>query len=575
MPNVTLNPAERAAQEAQNRVLRCIEQRKSFLLEAGAGAGKTYSLIQTLKHLIEKEGKNLIRQHRQIACITFTNVACDEIKSRTDSHPAICASTIHAFCWQSIKDFQPFLRSTIPTLEPWIEKLAETEGVGQRRIDYELGHRRIEEERLLLHHDDVLSLTVALMGQAKFRRLFVNRYPFLLIDEYQDTAKNFASAIATHFLDNGEGPLVGFFGDHWQKIYGTGCGKIEHPGLENIGKESNFRSVPVIVECLNRIRPDLPQQVTDPTAEGSVAVYHTNDWKGKRRTGQHWAGDLPVAVAAERLEQLIVKLETEGWDFAPEKTKVLMLTHRVLAAKQGYGNLVNVFPYNEMFLKKEDPHIAFFVDVVEPVCTAYQEKRFGEMFATLGSRTPAIRAPRDKQGWATDMNTLLKLREAGTIGEVLDHLKRCPRPRLPDAVERKERELEQFGPDPQPDEPSHVTRLRTLKTIAYHEVTALASFIEGHTPFETKHGVKGAEFENVLVVIGRGWNHYNFNQFLEWAGSLDRLPTDKRDTYERNRNLFYVTCSRPKKRLAILFTQELTSAAMNTLIDWFGKDAIQ
>ena len=28
----------------------------------------------------------------------------------------------------------------------------------------------------------------------------------------------------------------------------------------------------------------------------------------------------------------------------------------------------------------------------------------------------------------------------------------------------------------------------------------------------TQHGVKGAEFENVLVIIGRGWNQYNFGR---------------------------------------------------------------
>jgi DNA helicase-2/ATP-dependent DNA helicase PcrA len=34
------------------------------------------------------------------------------------------------------------------------------------------------------------------------------------------------------------------------------------------------------------------------------------------------------------------------------------------------------------------------------------------------------------------------------------------------------------------------------------------------TPFATKHGVKGEEYENVIVVVGRGWNQYNFSDFL-------------------------------------------------------------
>ncbi len=46
----------------------------------------------------------------------------------------------------------------------------------------------------------------------------------------------------------------------------------------------------------------------------------------------------------------------------------------------------------------------------------------------------------------------------------------------------------------------------------YSEVQALCRYLDGHSPFETKHGVKGAQFENVLVVVGRGWSKYNFGE---------------------------------------------------------------
>jgi DNA helicase-2/ATP-dependent DNA helicase PcrA len=101
----------------------------------------------------------------------------------------------------------------------------------------------------------------------------------------------------------------------------------------------------------------------------------------------------------------------------------------------------------------------------------------------------------------------------------------------------------------------------------------LRKFIEEKTPFSTKHGVKGAEFENVLVVFGKGWNKYNFNQMLEWARGP--IPKGKEESFERNRNLFYVSCSRPKKRLALLFTHKLSSEALATISEWFGKDTIR
>ena len=60
MVDVVLSPAEQAAKESRDRIRACIDQDKSFLLEAGAGAGKTESLIRTLGYLItdspEKRG---------------------------------------------------------------------------------------------------------------------------------------------------------------------------------------------------------------------------------------------------------------------------------------------------------------------------------------------------------------------------------------------------------------------------------------------------------------------------------------------------------------------------------------
>jgi len=574
MPDdAALNPAEQAAQEAQGRVLQCIDSRTSFLLEAGAGAGKTHSLINALRYVIDKHGVQLRRRHQRVACITYTNVANDEIKSRTDGHPIVRSDTIHSFCWSLIKDFQPQLRAAVPTLKHWPERLADVGGIGTRAVEYGLGYPKVEDTQVLLYHDDVLALTIELMKLPKFRTLFVERFPILLIDEYQDTDASFIDAMKVHFLDSGSGPLLGLFGDHWQKIYGDGCGKVDHSRLVSIGKSANFRSVPAVVEVLNRMRPELPQAVTNPDAQGSVAVYHTNLWAGARRTGQHWAGDLPPEESHRCLDLLMSRLRTEGWDFSPEKTKILMLTHKVLAKEQGYNNLANVFPFNDMYIKKDDAHIAFFVDTLEPICSAFEKGQYGEMFAVLGG-SPAIHSHADKVEWTESMNALLALRATGSIGAVLDHLRRAKRPQLPDAVERKERELERMTADTPADEVTVVERLRSLREVSYREVCALDKFIDGHTPFATKHGVKGAEFENVIVVLGRGWNHYDFNQMLEWAAAPSTIPADKQETFERNRNLFYVVCSRPKTRLALLFTQRLSSAALRTLERWFGSGAI-
>ena len=545
-----------------------------MLLEAGAGAGKTYSLIEALKYLIKNRGPELLRNRQQIACITYTNVATDEIKSRTDGHPAILSSTIHSFCWSLIKDFQPYLRTKVPTLKEFDQKLADIGGtVGNRRIEYDLGHRTVSDTQVALWHDDVIALMVALMEEEKFRAVLTARFPVILIDEYQDMNKDFAESLKKHFLETGKGPLVCFFGDHWQKIYSGVCGKIEHGSLAVVKKGANFRSAKGIVEVLNRMRPDLPQAVSDPNAVGTAVVYHTNSWAGVRRTESHWKGDLPESDAHKYLDALKAQLQAAGWQFDGGATKILMLTNNLLAEEQGYGSFNEIFSYPESYLKKEDPYIAFFTDTVEPVCMAYQSKRYGNMFAALDARTPRILAHSDKDAWKRDIEDLVKLREVGSIADVIGHLRKTQRPRLPEPLERREAEFEKYVASSPAEEDAKMELRKKLGAVAYKEVVALDRFIDDKTPFSTKHGVKGAEFENVLVVVGRGWNLYDFNQMLEWFAN--GVPKGKESTFERNRNLFYVTCSRPRTRLAVLFTQKLSLPALTTLRTWFGTEAVK
>ncbi|TGP14682.1 UvrD-helicase domain-containing protein [Mesorhizobium sp. M2D.F.Ca.ET.233.01.1.1] len=568
------SPAEEASRIALEGVFACIQAGRSFRLEAGAGAGKTYSLVEALKYLIKRHERDFMRRGQQIACITFTNVAKDEIEARTDKHPIIYCNTNHSFCWLLIGSFQKQLKALVQQMPAWQDKLLEAGGIGDRGVEYSLGHRAVREHVLSLHHDDVIPLTISLMENPKFRRIMADRFPIILIDEYQDTDKAWVEALRLRFLGQPNSPLFGFFGDHWQKIYGNGCGELNDDAVTPIGKKANFRSVNAIVECLNRMRPALPQFVKDPAAPGRVRIFHTNGWGGQRQGGQHWGGDLPSEVAHQALEATKAQMVADGWDLAPKQTKILMLTHRVLASEQGYSNLADAFRYNDSYLKKEDRLIAFLIDVLEPAADAYSAKRYGAMFEAMGGTVPLLKRQADKAAWVASFDRLLELRENGSIGDVVDHLKAEQRPRLPDRVEDLQNALAAFNPEAGIEKTRQLEELEKLREVSYSEVKALRKYLEGYSPFETKHGVKGAEFENVLVVLGRGWNQYNFGEMLELAGAA-AIPAAKQATFERNRNLFYVACSRPKRHLTLLFTQELSAEALTKLQEWFGPASIE
>ncbi len=89
------------------------------------------------------------------------------------------------------------------------------------------------------------------------------------------------------------------------------------------------------------MRPELPQAVVDPEAAGSVGVYLTNDWTGKRLSGSQWKGDLPPGAKQRYMDAAKAILLGNGWSLDAKSTKILMLTHKALAAEQGYEALAS------------------------------------------------------------------------------------------------------------------------------------------------------------------------------------------------------------------------------------------
>ena len=68
---------------------------KNFVLQGGAGSGKTESLKEVILYISEKY------PNKKIACITLTNAAVDEMKLRIGDNHVI--STIHSFLNHLIK----------------------------------------------------------------------------------------------------------------------------------------------------------------------------------------------------------------------------------------------------------------------------------------------------------------------------------------------------------------------------------------------------------------------------------------------------------------------------------------
>ncbi|PSV30104.1 UvrD-helicase domain-containing protein [Photobacterium sp. GB-72] len=94
--------------DVQKNIYKNIDDFNSFIFNAGAGAGKTYALIETLKYVIINK-ISATQSPQKVACVTYTNVAVNEIKNRLGNTEVVNVSTIHERLWELIKRAQPQL----------------------------------------------------------------------------------------------------------------------------------------------------------------------------------------------------------------------------------------------------------------------------------------------------------------------------------------------------------------------------------------------------------------------------------------------------------------------------------
>ena len=69
-------------------------------------------LVHALKSIIKERGRSLTQTGKKVACITYTEVARNEIAQEIEDHPAILVDTIHGFSWAFMRQFQKAIRDS-------------------------------------------------------------------------------------------------------------------------------------------------------------------------------------------------------------------------------------------------------------------------------------------------------------------------------------------------------------------------------------------------------------------------------------------------------------------------------
>src|SRR4029077_6103483 len=74
-----------------------------------------------------------------------------------------------------------------------------------------------------LSHSEVIAITADfLTTKPTMQSLLINRFPFLLIDESQDTNRTLMEALLVVQAQQNQNFLLGLFGDTMQRIYADG-----------------------------------------------------------------------------------------------------------------------------------------------------------------------------------------------------------------------------------------------------------------------------------------------------------------------------------------------------------------
>lgn len=541
------------ADKIDGNIISVLASGKNFRVEAGAGSGKTYSLLRVIEWLEKNKWSNFKKNHQQVACLTYTNTAVDVISNRLKKNSFIIPCTIHSFAWEAIKQYQKFLINYVKNTSEF-----QLENTEIREIQYNLGHRYIENGILYLYHNDVINFFVRLLDEAKFRRIFASKYPLILIDEYQDSFKIIIDKFKDYFISLGKFPQFGFFGDSWQTIYQSNnpCGLIDDSNIIEIKKVSNFRSAPNIVNLLNKIRPDLPQISAIDGALGEIVVVHNNDFCGERRSEKNFKGDLPVDELKKRIKTI------ENIFYSSGTNKTLMITHRILSEQQGYEDILK--SVGDKFKEKDEDILLFVAEIGEPLYTALNNKDIKLLFQVLGVKHYPINKKSEKQQWL-DLYSKLSLARKERIIDVISCIIESKLVPVSDKIHSYYKLYKEGG-----DIDYLKTTLKAYLNIKYSQFIAAVDFFLPEAQYSTSHGVKGEEYDNVIFVIGRGWNNYQFDKFMPMSNT--EISPEYKEAFIRNRNLFYVCCSRPKNKLLIFVSLEMDNSFTEYLINLAGKE---
>jgi DNA helicase-2/ATP-dependent DNA helicase PcrA len=586
---------------------------KSFFLFAGAGSGKTRSLVTALQHVQKTLSERLRVNGQRVGVITFTNVASDEIKRRLRFDPLIDVRTIHSFAWSLIEGLNHDIREWLrDDLAEDIVKLNVDEAKGRKGTKASTDrYRKIESKttrlqnlpnvksftysptgdnrrRDALNHSEVLQLTAHfLQNKPAMQSILTGRYPILLIDESQDTNKHLISALFKVQAKLKGKFLLGLLGDMMQRIYNDGkegLGEGLPSDWATPVKQLNYRCPKRVIALINKVRSStgLQHQQPSPNAiDGVVRLFILpSDIANKRFAEQKIAAYMSRATADEKWNE-------------PKAIKTLTLEHRMAASRLGFldafAPLYDVESWRPSFLDGRLPASRFFSEQVLSLVHAKQNNDRFAVARIAKAYSPrltqeALRAANDTQEHLKQVNVsidvLMELWKDGADPILLEVLSRVAKHNLLEIPESlrvgsSEEESEALASvederiDPQTPQ---ALAIQSFLNAPFSQNEPMMEYLSGDAHFDTHQGVKGLEFDRVMVIMddveAKGFS-FKYEDLFGGKSAGEK-------TVEATRRLFYVTASRAKESLALVAYSSAPDRVKSFVLqeEWFCADEV-
>jgi DNA helicase-2/ATP-dependent DNA helicase PcrA len=543
-------PDADAGVDAEIRTCLNPDAPRSFFLYAGAGSGKTYSLVAGLKWFKSTHGAQFKTMGKKIAIITYTNAACDEIVDRLDEDPLFKIATIHSFCWDRIQAFHGDIRSWLLTTLPMeITELEAAEAKGragtkasitrqrsiaskQSRLDWLSQPREFiysptgeNTGRASLSHSEVLKIAASfLVSKPSMQQILINQYPFLLIDESQDTNSTLIDAFFALELARKSEFCLGLVGDMMQRIYGDGkadLGLVIPDHWATPVKRLNRRCPKRIVALANDIRADADGQTQSALRsqdEGCVRLFIAH------------ADTADKAALEESVRQQMAEATgDQGW-VSNSGIKTLALEHRMSALRMGFADMLIPLLDNDRFstgvLNGSLGAVNLFSEAIWPLVEAISRTDDYAVMTLLRSKKSPLLSPAALTDLSQIGDPLAPVREAvaavvelvsttadASFADVLQCVAKhrlfpIPKSLEPFTVALDETEIATESDDGDEEletEPESQSRalesLREFLETPFFQINSYIAYIDDSGDFDTHQGVKGREFERVLVVM--------------------------------------------------------------------------